>query len=204
MTEAAPTLQELARPSWSGLVQRGIVGALIRYRVMAFVVGTALLCLFVVVIFQLCGVKMKVEEEIVAPIHGYLYLVYLVTAADLARRRPVEVGKDPGRGGGRLRADPGILRGAPHLPADASRVGSRWHARSARRRDADLGAAGSGQISGRPVATRPGRAPVSSPSRKVVTPDLMVSTYPVAPWSSRLPPAGRSLTTLGLSNCRFS
>jgi integral membrane protein len=60
---------------------------------MAFVVGTALLCLFVVVIFQLCGVKMKVEEEIVAPIHGYLYLVYLVTAADLARRARWRLGR---------------------------------------------------------------------------------------------------------------
>ncbi len=93
MTEAQPTLKELGRPSLSGLFQRGIVGALVRYRVMAFVVGTALLCLFVVVIFQLCGVKMKVEEEIVAPIHGYLYLIYLVAAADLARRARWRLGR---------------------------------------------------------------------------------------------------------------
>lgn len=93
MTGGEPTLEELGRPSFSGLFQRGMVGALIRYRVMAFVVGTALLCLFVVVIFQVCGVKMKVEEEIVAPIHGYLYLVYLVTAADLARRARWRLGR---------------------------------------------------------------------------------------------------------------
>jgi integral membrane protein len=93
MSEAQPTPKELGTPSFSGLFQRGIVGALIRYRVMAFIVGTALLCLFVVVIFQLCGVKMKVEEEIVAPIHGYLYLLYLVTAADLARRDRWKLGR---------------------------------------------------------------------------------------------------------------
>jgi integral membrane protein len=68
-------------------------GALIRYRVMAFVVGTALLLLTVVVIFQLCGVDVKVAEEVVAPIHGYLYLVYLVTAADLARRAHWRLGR---------------------------------------------------------------------------------------------------------------
>ena len=55
-------------------MQRGLVGALIRYRVMAFIVGTALLCLFVVVIFQAFGAKVNLAEEIVAPVHGYLYL----------------------------------------------------------------------------------------------------------------------------------
>jgi integral membrane protein len=68
-------------------------GALIRYRVMAFVVGTALLLLTVVVIFQLLGVDVKVAEEVVAPTHGYLYLVYLVTAADLARRAHWRLGR---------------------------------------------------------------------------------------------------------------
>jgi len=68
-------------------------GALIRYRVMAFVVGTALLLLTVVVIFQLLGVDVKVAEEVVAPAHGYLYLVYLVTAADLARRAHWRLGR---------------------------------------------------------------------------------------------------------------
>jgi integral membrane protein len=68
-------------------------GALIRYRVMAFIVGTALLVLTVVIIFQAFGYKMKLAEEIVAPIHGYLYLVYLVTAADLARRAHWRLGR---------------------------------------------------------------------------------------------------------------
>jgi integral membrane protein len=68
-------------------------GALIRYRVMAFVVGTALICLTIVIIFQAFGDHPKLAEEIVAPIHGYLYLVYLVTAADLARRAHWRLGR---------------------------------------------------------------------------------------------------------------
>ncbi len=68
-------------------------GALIRYRVMAFVVGTALLLLTVIVIAQALGASVKREAEIVAPIHGYLYIVYLITAADLARRARWRLGR---------------------------------------------------------------------------------------------------------------
>jgi integral membrane protein len=68
-------------------------GAVMRYRVMAFVVGTALLGLTVVVIFQLAVYKAQTAEKIVAPIHGYLYLIYLVTAADLARRAHWRLGR---------------------------------------------------------------------------------------------------------------
>jgi integral membrane protein len=68
-------------------------GAVMRYRVMAFVVGTALLALTVVIIFQLAGYKAQTAEKIVAPIHGYLYLIYLVTAADLARRAHWRLGR---------------------------------------------------------------------------------------------------------------
>ena len=45
------------------------------------------------VIFQAFGAKVNLAEEIVAPIHGYLYLVYLVTAADLARRAHWRLGR---------------------------------------------------------------------------------------------------------------
>jgi integral membrane protein len=93
MTGSSTEARSIGAPSLSGLVQRGTVGALIRYRVMAFIVGTALICLFIVIIFQLCGFKVKLAEEIVAPIHGYLYLVYLVTAADLARRAHWKLGR---------------------------------------------------------------------------------------------------------------
>jgi integral membrane protein len=73
---------------------RGTVrGALIRYRVMAFVVGTALIILvFVAIPLQYWGDNKRVAE-IVAPIHGYLYIVYLVAAADLARRARWRLGR---------------------------------------------------------------------------------------------------------------
>jgi integral membrane protein len=68
-------------------------GALIRYRVMAFVVGTALIILTVIVIAQVSGAHVKTAANIVAPIHGYLYIIYLVTAADLARRAHWKLGR---------------------------------------------------------------------------------------------------------------
>lgn len=68
-------------------------GALIRYRVMAFVVGTALLVLTGIVIAQVAGAHVKTAADIVAPIHGYLYIIYLVTAADLARRAHWKLGR---------------------------------------------------------------------------------------------------------------
>ncbi|HWD55817.1 MAG TPA: DUF3817 domain-containing protein [Acidimicrobiales bacterium] len=60
--------------------------ALLRYRVMAYVVGVGLLILVLV------GVPLKYAAgspgvvAVVGPIHGILYIVYLVTAYDLARR----------------------------------------------------------------------------------------------------------------------
>jgi integral membrane protein len=68
-------------------------GALIRYRVMAFIVGTALLILTGIVIAQVAGAPVKTAANIVAPIHGYLYIIYLVTAADLARRAHWKLGR---------------------------------------------------------------------------------------------------------------
>lgn len=60
-------------------------GAWRRYRVMANVVGVGLLILvFVGVPLQLAGIPAVVE--IVGPIHGFLYIVYLLCALDLARR----------------------------------------------------------------------------------------------------------------------
>ena len=64
----------------------GIRGALIRYRVMAYLVGTLLIVLVLV------GVPMKYfagDSTVVmftgVP-HGYLYMVLLITAYDLGRR----------------------------------------------------------------------------------------------------------------------
>jgi integral membrane protein len=75
---------------------RALHGAVLRYRVMAFIVGTALLVLTAIVILQYgfdLRSQMKTPEKIVAPIHGYLYLVYLAAAADLARRARWRIGR---------------------------------------------------------------------------------------------------------------
>lgn len=59
--------------------------ALLRYRVMAYTVGVGLAILvFVGIPLQAAGYKQVVE--IVGPIHGVLYIVYLVVALDLSRR----------------------------------------------------------------------------------------------------------------------
>ena len=65
--------------------------ALLRYRVMAYVTGTVLMvnCL-VSVPLQIAGHPQTVQ--IVGPIHGFLYLVYLFVAADLTRRMRWPVG----------------------------------------------------------------------------------------------------------------
>jgi integral membrane protein len=63
----------------------GLQGALLRYRVMTYAVGIGLLVLVLVGIpFQVAGRPQVVQ--VVGPIHGFLYIVYLVSAADLTRR----------------------------------------------------------------------------------------------------------------------
>lgn len=67
-------------------VAPGLSGALRRYQVMAFVVGVGLLVLVLVgVPLQYAAGQPKVAQ-IVGPIHGFLYIVYLLAATDLARR----------------------------------------------------------------------------------------------------------------------
>ena len=68
----------------------GTAGALARYRVMAFIVGTglALLC-FVGVPLQIIGGNKWPWTSVVAivgPIHGVFYIVYLLACLDLAGR----------------------------------------------------------------------------------------------------------------------
>jgi integral membrane protein len=63
-----------------------VSAALTRYRVMAYVVGTALLAL----VFVAMPLKYLAHDEsvisVVGPLHGSLYIVYLVVAFDLAHR----------------------------------------------------------------------------------------------------------------------
>ena len=58
--------------------------ALKRYRVMAYVVGVMLLVLVLVAIPLRYGFGIPEVSKIVSPVHGFLFIVYLVTAFDLA------------------------------------------------------------------------------------------------------------------------
>jgi len=85
--------EEMGRPTWAGLVRWDVFGALMRYRVMAFIVGVGLiLVVFVGMPLQFIAHK-KLAVEIVGTLHGYLYLLYLVLAADLARRAHWRLGR---------------------------------------------------------------------------------------------------------------
>lgn len=64
----------------------GLRGALLRYRVMAYAVGVGLLVLVLVGMpLQFAAGRPQVVQ-VVGPIHGFLYIVYLLAAADLTRR----------------------------------------------------------------------------------------------------------------------
>jgi integral membrane protein len=67
-------------------VPRSVQAALLRYRVIAYVVGVGLIILiFVGVPLQVWGDSESVVK-IVGPLHGALYVIYLLLTADLARR----------------------------------------------------------------------------------------------------------------------
>jgi integral membrane protein len=64
---------------------RSIAGALLRYRILAYVVGVGLIVLVLIgVPLQIAGYDGVVK--VVGPLHGFLYMVYLVLVLDLARR----------------------------------------------------------------------------------------------------------------------
>jgi integral membrane protein len=65
----------------------GAGAALLRYRILAIAVGIGLLVLvFVGIPLQAWADRPQVVE-VVGPVHGFLYIAYLVAAADLIRRR---------------------------------------------------------------------------------------------------------------------
>ena len=75
-----------ARPGDIDDPTRGLGAALVRYRVMAFIVGTGLATLVFVGVPLQYGAGIPQIDQIVGPIHGFLYIVYLLVAVDLARR----------------------------------------------------------------------------------------------------------------------
>lgn len=60
--------------------------ALLRYRVVAYVVGVLLLLLAFVAMPLKYVAHESALVEIIGPVHGFAYMVYLVLAFDLSRR----------------------------------------------------------------------------------------------------------------------
>jgi integral membrane protein len=83
----------MGKPSFSALWKGSMEGALVRYRIMTFIVGSALIVLvFIGVPLQLWA-HFDPVAKVEGTIHGYLYLVYLFTAADVARRAHWRLGR---------------------------------------------------------------------------------------------------------------
>lgn len=68
-----------------------VSGALVRYRVMAYTVGVGLVVLVFIGMPLQFGAGSKTVVAIVGPIHGALYIVYLLAALDLVRRTRLPV-----------------------------------------------------------------------------------------------------------------
>jgi integral membrane protein len=64
----------------------GVDAALARYRLMAYVVGVVLLLLVLVAMPVKYAGGQPALVSTVGPVHGFLYIVYLLAAFDLARR----------------------------------------------------------------------------------------------------------------------
>ncbi|HEY0639530.1 MAG TPA: DUF3817 domain-containing protein [Pseudonocardiaceae bacterium] len=64
---------------------RKVAGALRRFQVSAYVVGVCLLLLVIGMGFKYLGDNPRMVE-IVGPVHGFIYAVYLAIALDLALR----------------------------------------------------------------------------------------------------------------------
>gem|GEM_PF-185012 len=88
---AARRLGHLVAPGYvdgddPSLASKGLRAALLRYKVMAYIVGVGLLILVFVGVPLQYGATIPQVAEIVGPIHGFLYIVYLLASVDLARR----------------------------------------------------------------------------------------------------------------------
>jgi len=66
---------------------------LARYRAMAYVVGVRLLVLVLVGVPLQYAAGKPALVQVVGPIHGFLYIVYLLSVADLVRRFRMSLGQ---------------------------------------------------------------------------------------------------------------
>ncbi len=74
------------------LTQRGLPGALFRYQLMANIVGVLIIPLFIFTGLHYAKVgSFKIELAIFGVGHGYLYIVYLITAGFLALKARLHI-----------------------------------------------------------------------------------------------------------------
>jgi integral membrane protein len=73
------------------LTARGVEGALLRYQVMANIVGVLIIPLFVFTGIKIFAGHCKLEVEIFGVAHGYLYIVYLIAVGALAFRTRLHI-----------------------------------------------------------------------------------------------------------------
>ena len=71
----------------SRLTGRGPTGALFRYQLMANIVGVLIIPLFIFTGLKLAFGGFKVELAVFGIGHGYLYIIYLVTADSSRSKR---------------------------------------------------------------------------------------------------------------------
>ena|SRR5690606_25732816 len=67
-------------------------GALTRFRVIAYVVGVVLLLLTAAVVLRY-GFGYPQFSQMISPVHGFLYMVYVVAVFDLGRRAGWSLGR---------------------------------------------------------------------------------------------------------------
>jgi integral membrane protein len=82
MSAPEPPMTDEENPA-QAVSASGVRGALARYRVMAYVVGVGLLALCVSMVLEY-GFDQEQYTRVVGPVHGFLYIVYLVACVDLA------------------------------------------------------------------------------------------------------------------------
>ena len=73
------------------LIERGLKGALFRYQLMANIVGVLIIPLFVFTGLHIGFGGFKVELAVFGVTHGYLYIVYLITAGFLALKARLHI-----------------------------------------------------------------------------------------------------------------
>jgi len=80
-TETPKTVTDDENPARDAAAP-GLKGALARYRVLAYIVGVGLLALVAAMVMNY-GFDQPQYSRIVGPVHGFLYVIYLVLTVDL-------------------------------------------------------------------------------------------------------------------------